>query len=400
MKQVYIVGTGTNADDSLTAEAKRAIDGAGALIGAERLLRPYLDTGRSCLSLIKAEDIADAVNKSEADMIAVLMSGDVGFYSGANSLLPLLSEHDVRLIPGISSVNAFFAKVKRTWQDAAFISLHGRNSDLVSAVRRNRKTFCITGGGIPDIARLLTEYGFGLLKVFVGENLGYPDERIEETTAERLINSERNSLCVLLIENEKFEAGISFGIDDNDFLRGDAPMTKSEVRAVTLSKLRLSPSDVCWDIGAGTGSVSVEMALSSYKGKVYAIEREEDAVPLIRQNAVKHKAANIEAIHGSAPEALLELPAPDAVFIGGSGGNLGEIFELILKKNKYARIVVNAVTLETLHVAGTAFKDAGIEAETVQISVSKARKLGKYNLLTAQNPVFIMSGQKERDNEH
>jgi precorrin-6Y C5,15-methyltransferase (decarboxylating) len=395
MKLVYIVGTGTNGTGSLTYDAWRAIEDSELLIGAGRMLEPYADKGIACVTAVKAEDIASAILESGMSKIAVLMSGDVGFYSGASSLLPLLTDCETTLIPGISSVNAFFAKIKKPWQNAQFVSLHGRESDIVAAVRRNTETFCITGGGVSLIAELLCIYGFGGLKVYVGENLGYEDEKITLTSVKKLCEASTTSLCVLFIENDEARAEINIGIADEDFLRGEAPMTKAEVRAVTLSKLRLKPEDICYDIGAGTGSVSVEMALSCYKGKVYAVERDEDALPLIRKNTLKHRVANIDIISGEAPEALQPLPAPDAAFIGGSGGNLAEVIDLILDKNKYARIVVNAITLETLHLAVSALEDAGIVPETVQISVSKTRKLGRYNLLTAQNPVFIISGQAE-----
>ncbi len=396
MKFVCIVGTGTNGTDSLTLEAKRAIDGSEMLIGAGRMLEPYRESGRLCAEAVRAEDILSEIIKGGKTNYAVLMSGDVGFYSGTSALLPLLKDFKVRLVPGISSVNAFFARIGKPWHDAEFVSLHGRNADIVSAVRRNAKTFCITGGGVPEIAALLTEYGFGKLRVYVGEKLGYEDERISETTAEELALSERDSLCVLLIENPHPRTGLSFGMADEDFIRGEVPMTKSEVRAVTLSKLRLEPSHICYDIGAGTGSVTVEMALSCHKGRVYAIEREKDAAGLIRQNALKHQTANIEILHGQAPEALRGLPAPDAVFVGGAGGNLRDIIAAVLEKNRYARIVINAVTLETLHSAAEAMREMQIEPEIAEISVSKARKLGKYNLMTAQNPVFIISGQAKQ----
>jgi len=152
---VYIVGTGTNAADSLTFEAKRAIKESEVLIGAERMLRPYLEMGKECISAVRAEDIFSAIGKSVASKIAVLMSGDVGFYSGANSLLPLLYDYETKLIPGISSVNAFFAKIGKPWQDVKFVSLHGRDTDIVAAVRRNKETFCITGGNVSEIAKLL-----------------------------------------------------------------------------------------------------------------------------------------------------------------------------------------------------------------------------------------------------
>ena len=191
-----------------------------------------------------------------------------------------------------------------------------------------------------------------------------------------------------------------FGINDNNFTRNleneaVVPMTKSEIRAVCMSKLQIDPSSVCWDIGAGTGSVSVEMALAAPEGKVFAVEMKDNAAGLIRENFGRFGLANAELVIGKAPEACLALPAPDRVFIGGSSGNMRSIISCILEKNPKVRIVAAAVSLETAAELTACMKEfAFSESEVVSVQVSRNKTAGDYNLMIAQNPVYIFTMQK------
>lgn len=188
---------------------------------------------------------------------------------------------------------------------------------------------------------------------------------------------------------------------DECFIRGHIPMTKSEVRAVVLSKLELTPDAVFWDIGAGTGSVSVEAALWLWQtggngGKVYAVEKEAEGIALIREN--KERLApdfrNFYPVHQEAPEAFLKLPPPSHVLVGGSGGRMGEILQEVFKKNPKARVVITAVTAETFASSIEIIRDGGFsDYEIVQIQVSRMEKRGKYHLQKAQNPVFVITIQ-------
>ena len=182
------------------------------------------------------------------------------------------------------------------------------------------------------------------------------------------------------------------GLPDEGFLRGDVPMTKEEVRSVSLSKLRLKRDSVVYDIGAGTGSVAVEAALQAWQGQVYAVERLHQARELIRENARRFQADNLTVIQGEAPEALAELPTPDCVFIGGSGGKLRQILEAVFAKNPEARVVINAITLETVSEAVACLNTIEIrEEEVVQMSAARSRKAGIYHLMQGQNPIYIIS---------
>ncbi len=178
---------------------------------------------------------------------------------------------------------------------------------------------------------------------------------------------------------------------DELFIRGEVPMTKSEVRAVSISKLELEEGSVLYDVGAGTGSVSVEAASFLKNGKVYAIERKEEAISLIKANKERFHAGCLEIVEGIAPEAMESLEAPTHVFVGGTSGSMNEVLALVLLKNPRARIVINVLALESLSEILTWLKDHSIAAEIVQVQVSRAKEAGDYHLMMGQNPVYVIS---------
>jgi precorrin-6Y C5,15-methyltransferase (decarboxylating) len=381
---------------TLTFEASQKVENAQVLIGAPRMLENaeflYKNTAKRVFSGYKPKDVAEIIKRNEAESFAVLVSGDTGFYSAAEGILKALPGYCVKFIPGISTVNYFFAKLKLPWQNAAFVSAHGREANIADTVRRNRLVFCLTGNNAGEIGEALTEARFGYIKTFTGENLGTESERIREITASDLTGAVLPAMTVLLFENENPDERTPSGLADNLFIRRSGiPMTKSETRAQVLSKLNISPTDICYDIGAGTGSVTAEMALFAYRGHVYAVERREDAIALIKQNCASFHLGNVTAVCGDAPNVLETLPPPDTVFIGGSGGGLEGIINAVLRKKTNARIVLTAVTLETVSAALEAFKSASLVPEITQINTSRGKAVGNYHMLEAQNPVTIIS---------
>ena len=391
MKKVIVIGVGTGAE-TLTFEARNAISNAEVLIGSQGLLDKFKDSSKPAYPCYHHDDIAGIVESNSGKSFAVLVSGDVGFYSAAIGLAKALGAYDVIFIPGVSTVNTFFARLKLPWQDAAFVSMHGRQMNIVDTVRRNRVTFCLAGNNVNKIGTALKKAGLGHIRAHIGENLGTPDERIYEKSAENIMQGEYPSLTVLLFENDAFDDRTRTGLPNSCFSRiKGVPMTKSETRAVILSKLSLRPTDIFWDIGAGTGSVTVEVSLAVYKGFVYAVEQKKDAIGLIEKNCEAFNLGNVTIVTGEAPAALEALPVPDAVFIGGSGGNMEEIITLILNKNPDARIVVTAVTLETMTSAFEALKKAKLTPEVVQLNVAQSKATGEFHLMEASNPVMIFS---------
>ena len=394
MKKVTIVGIGTGRD-TLTLEAINAIESAEVILGAQRLLDMVSgfckDATKRLYPYYLPKDTVNAIPTEDADRFVVLVSGDSGFYSAATKLGEALCMYELRFVPGISTVNAFFARVKLPWQNTAFVSAHGRETDVPGYVRRNRMSFCLTGNNVREIGAALVRAGLGHVKTHVGENLGTELERLYETSAGRLTSAGCPSLTVLLFQNDAFDDSAPTGLPDVRFARLEGiPMTKSETRAVVMSKLQLRPSCICWDIGAGTGSVTVEMALSAYHGHVYAIERREAALPLIENNCASFHVGNVTPVCGSAPGVLEQLPAPAAVFIGGSGGEIENIISAVLNKKLDARIVIAAVTIETVSLALAAFKATGLEPEITQISAARGKRAGELHLMEAQNPVTIL----------
>ena len=222
-------------------------------------------------------------------------------------------------------------------------------------------------------------------------------------SAKELSGESFDKLSCILIENESPKNIVSFGLSDDLFLRNTedektVPMTKSEVRSVCLSKLMLKKDAVCWDIGAGTGSVSVEMALASSDGLVYAIEYKENAIKLIKENKDKFSLSNINITQGKAPDVCESLPAPTHVFIGGSSGKMKDIIKLLLAKNPSVRIVATAVSLETIAELNNCIKEFRFDkSEVVSLAVARNKKTGGYNLMNAQHPVYIYTMQNGGD---
>lgn len=409
MRKVTIIGAGPGNPDLLSRAALDAIDIADVVIGAHRAL-VGIDVPPDVVrcELVKTADIVAALTDAASwQRAVVVMTGDVGLFSGARRLVEALSgdaQMDVRVIPGISSASYLAARLARPWQDWRFVSAHGVVCDIVAEAERAGELFLATSGG-EDPSRLsgeLVQAGFGDARVTVAERLSYPDERITCATASEIAGQTFDDLNVMLIEfaggagspaNSRWPYASS-GIPDELFIRGDVPMTKQEVRAVALSKLRLTATDTVWDVGAGTGSVSIEAALVARAGSVWAVERNVAGVQLIRENADAFGCGNVHAVPGVAPEALAKLPVPDAVFVGGSAGELPSIVEAALEKNSQVRLCVPCVTVETLTEAcallsGSRFK--GFEA--CQVSAARAETVGSHHLMKAQNPVFLVSAR-------
>lgn len=393
--RVTLVGLGCGTAATLTEEAGAALAQADFLVGAARLLSHLPDgvTQRRSGATRPGEILA-LLLASGCENACVLYSGDTGFYSGARSLLPLLEEREIesRVLPGVSSVQYLAARLGRPWQDWTLRSAHGVACDAAAAVSLGRPACFLTGGtlGPAALCSQLAEAGLGALPVTVAENLSYPEERIRRGTAADFARREFAPLSVLLAEAAPTLPRRTPGIPDGDFLRGGVPMTKQEVRAAALGKLAAGPEDVCWDIGAGTGSVSVELALQSRA--VWAVERDPEALNLLRANRQRFCAWNLRLVEGRAPEALSRLPAPDAVFIGGSGGELPRILQAVHDAGPRARVCVSAIALETLHAAAEQLAALEYETEVVQIAVSRGKPVGTLHLLTAQNPVFLVTG--------
>lgn len=396
--EVTLIGLG-GAGHTVTVEAREALEQAEIVIGAARLLESLAKSDRQkYFTEYRTNWILAVLAREDAPRACVVFSGDTGFYSGARALLPRLRErgYDCRVLPGLSSVQLLAARLGRPWQDWTLVSAHGAACDPIAAIMRGKPAFFLTGGENTPAAlcRTLTEAGLGDVRVTVGENLAASDERTVETKAADAAGQVFAPLSVLLVEAvERPDVPVG-GVADEAFLRGNVPMTKQEVRAAILSKLAIRRTDTVWDVGAGTGSVSVELALAASEGRVYAVECADEACTLIEANRRRFGAWNLRLVRGTAPDALAGLPAPDAVFIGGSRGALRPIMEAALRANPRARLCVSAIALETLSAVLDACKALQLDTEITQISVSRTRAAGALHLLTANNPVFLITAKR------
>ena len=400
---ITLLGIGMGSQETLTVQGKKAAKSADLIIGAKRMADAVREPGQAVVYEYRSDVIADYIrNHPEYEKVVIALSGDVGFYSGARKLLTALGgrESNVEVICGISSVVYFMSEIGLSWDDAKITSAHGKHCNLISMIRHNQKVFSILGTGtaVAELAGKLVKYHMGEVLLYVGENLSYPDEKIFVKKAEELTNYEGQPLSVVCAFHENPEPALStHGIPDEEFIRGKAPMTKEEVRSVSLSKLRLTEDSICCDVGAGTGSVSVEMALRADQGQVFAIEKKEEAAALLEENKQKFAVDNLEIIKGEAPQALENLPAPTHAFIGGSSGNLKEIVALLLGKNPQVRIVINCITLETISEALDVLKEYDFQQrEVVQLAASRSKEISRYHLMMGENPIYIITCQNPK----
>jgi precorrin-6Y C5,15-methyltransferase (decarboxylating) len=414
VRSVSLVGIGMGNPDTLTIEGKQALNQAQLLVGAGRMLESMKKEGQECLVSYSPEEICTYIlEHPQSTRVAIAYSGDVGFYSGARKMLEVLHKRlpqaKIRLYTGISSMIYFCGKLETSWEDVFPVSLHGRQRNILGLLREHPRIFAIVGGKdqIAELAQKLVfygneKYGIGKVKISIGQWLSYPQEKILTGYAEEFTDYQSDPLSVVLLEREDGSLPVvTHGIPDKDFCRDKVPMTKEEVRSVSLSKLQLKKDSVIYDIGAGTGSVSVEMALQAVEGRVYAIEKKAQAVELIEKNKKKFGADNLEILQGTAPQDCMELPRPTHAFIGGSSGNMKAILELLLQKNPGIRVVVNCITLETLSETMDCIRTLAVgQVDIAQIGVAKGKQAGPYHLMMGSNPVYVISFEgQETENE-
>ena len=395
---VTLIGMGSGQPENLTLQGLAALRQADLILGARRLLA-VLPAGctENRAAAYRPDEVAELLQTSGAENAVLVYSGDTGFYSGASSMMEKLEALGVRarVLPGLSSIQLLAAALGRPWQGWNLVSAHGRTCDPVAECMQGRPTFFLTGGS-EDPATLcaqLAAEGFGDVQGVVGQCLGTPEEKLFRGSVKELAAGRFNSLSVLLVEAAEVLPRRAPGLPDEAFERGDVPMTKQEVRAAVLAKLAVRPEDILWDVGAGTGSVSVELALAAPRGRVYAVECRPEGCALIKANREKFRTRNLVLVEGLAPAALSDLPAPDAVFIGGSKGSLAAIVDAALDKNPDARICVSAIALETLSAAVTALTAKGRTVQVSQIAVSRVKAVGGLHLMMAQNPIYLITGE-------
>lgn len=394
-KKIYLLGCGMGTLEGMTAGAQTLLQQVDCVITTSRL-EPLTAVCRNKIKTMPIAEMVPYLKSSEDASFCVLASGDVGFYSIATTLQQALQEEaDFEWVSGTSSLQYLTAACNRGYESVYCVSLHGRNKSLLPYVTYHAQVFCLTGGEntVEKILDDLRKAGLQEVFVTVGENLGSEAERIVRGTPRSLQAEVFEGLAVLLVDNPQ-AADPQKWLRDTDFVRGSVPMSKEGVRAIAVSMLDVRSTDVVYDIGAGTGAMTLTLAQRASESMVYAVERKEEAVVLVRENQKRHGIYNIRLIHEAAPFGLAEFPSPDKVFIGGSGGDLEDILGVVLQRNPKATLLIAAVTLETLSQATMLMERFALQTELVCLNVAQATELGSYHLMQAENPVYLIKGVK------
>ncbi len=428
---LILAGAGMGDGDSLTEEVKEAVKNADAIFGAKRILESLgCAQNKEKYSLFRAEDVIDIIlAHPEYKKNVILFSGDSGFYSGARSFLKYLEDKYERLkqfgekelrsvniggvnfiisvLPGLSSVSALAAKLGESYEDAGIYSLHGRFSkenlnEILWNIKYQEKAFVLFSGAqdVNSLARGMKEQEIEG-EITLGINLSSKEEEIVTLSLDEAMGIERSGSIIGFIRNLSPQGRMLIPyFMDQDFLRDNTPITKEVIRHESIRRLQLREGDLVFDIGGGTGSVAIEIGSLHPTLRVLSVEKKKERVEILKQNIENHHMDNVKVIEGDASEILREnidemlagKTKPDAVFIGGSGGQLGEIVRLISQLGEGIRFVVNAVTLETIQETEKVLEEFEPKnRRAVQIGVSNLTDVGDYHMFRAENPVMIYS---------
>ena len=404
-RKVHIIGVAPEGASSLLPEARRLLDGAELVFGGKRLLQMFPHhAGEKLVIKNNLAEVTDLIKRNLGrKRMVVLASGDPNFYGIASYLTSKLGRDVVDIIPNVSAMQLAFARIKENWENAVFLSVHSRPiEDIVETVRSNDKLGIFTDAGHTPaaIARVLLEHGIDGYRAYVCQNLGSKDEKVIKTDLRGLCKMKFSPLNVLILLRERSETRPQqiLGIPEAGFYRRrEGLITKQELRAISLAKLALTESSIVWDIGAGSGAISIEASFLARRGRVFAIEKNEKDIAIIRKNIKKFHVPNVEVVHAFAPDSLGRLPDPNAVFIGGSGGRMEEILDLVCHRLKPGgRIVINIVALENLNAAVNALKARGFVLEVTLVNIARSTSVRELTRFEALNPVFVVTAvQKE-----
>jgi precorrin-6Y C5,15-methyltransferase (decarboxylating) len=405
MPQIAVIGITDAGPDSLPPHLLHRVTEAEVLCGGERHLALFPQVGAE--RWIIRDNLAELIVRLKAEAprkrIVILASGDPNFYGIGSYLSRHLPTEWLEIFPNVTAVQLAFARLNESWSDAVVVSAHGRPLEpVIAAVRAQAKVAILTDDHHTPavIARVLLAAGVANRRAVVCEHLGGSRERVVETTLADLPQQEFAPLNVLILLSEQTDVlptqASLFGLADHEFAHRDGMLTKQEVRAISLAKLRLRADSMVWDIGAGSGAVSVEAARIAWRGIIYAVERQAEALGFIRENLGKFHIPNVRIVKATAPEGLDALPDPDGVFIGGGGGRLQEIMRASAARLRPGgSIVVNAIALESVHEAVATLQEQGFTVEVTLVNIARSRALGSRLGFEALNPIYVISAHKE-----
>ncbi len=396
---VVIIGISAEGVAGLSQTLLNRILYADEIWGSERLLSqlPECKAQRVSLNSGLTDSVKRLKSRPSKMKVVILASGDPGFFGIAGTVLSQLPAEEVKIFPAVSSLQMAFARAGIPWQDAALTSAHARPiSEVIGLVRRNKKTGILTDPKQSPawIAQTLISAGIPDCRAIVCENLGEAGETISETRLSQLSNKGFSPLNVLLLiyDEDWIPSAVFSARPDSAYAHVNGMITKRDVRVISLERLSLRENDLVWDIGSGSGAVSIEIAGLAWRGKVYAVEKNSACLDCIRENIARFGTTNMQVIPGEAPDKLIDLPQPDAVFIGGSGGRLTEILNTIKNTAKPGcRIVANFTLLENLLSALSWMREHGVQPDVTEARFSYSAETGNGTRLVPSNPVYILS---------
>lgn len=398
MTAIKMIGIGDDGKQSLLPMYEKWIYESEILIGGKRQLAFFPDYRGEQIAI--EGGLSSLVERLQAETknVVILASGDPLFY-GIGSYLS--SKIHIEIYPYLSSIQLAFAKMGERWQDAYLTSVHGRSmKGLAQRIDGKEKVALLTDieNSPNKIAQYLLSFGMTEYRAFVGENLGGENERCRWFNLEDMIDAEFSALNVVILKKTAENPSWSIGIDDEEFIQRKPEkglITKKEIRTLSISALRLKKDSVIWDIGTCTGSVAIEAAKIAREGKVFAIEKNEGDLENCKQNLAKFR-VDATVVHGKAPEGLDSFPDPDAVFIGGTAGGMGDILDICCSRLKdKGRIVLNAVTIENLAEAMAAFKERGFKTEITLAQISRSKPILNLTRFDALNPIYIIAAERQ-----
>jgi precorrin-6Y C5,15-methyltransferase (decarboxylating) len=402
-ERVLVVGVGAEGPAGLAAAIHERIARADQLWGGQRLLDHWADHPADKVTI--GANVAELVQRlpERGDRrVVILASGDPGFYGIVGTLLRYLPPEDLEIIPHVSSLQLAFARAGLAWNEAIFTSAHARPlAEVVGWAKRVPRLGVLTDRQHTPalIAQTLLDAGLTDCRAIVAENLGRPDERLTDTRLVALPEMSFGLLNVLLlIRDEAWQPRPVFASrPDAAYAHRRGLITKADVRALSLARLAVRAADVIWDIGAGSGAVSVEMAELAWRGQVFAVEHDAENIGFIRENCRRFGALNVTVVEGRAPAALADLPRPAAVFIGGTGGEMAGILQKVGQSvQPGGRIVMNLATLENLNEALDLMASLGWSPQVTQVNLAQGQAIAGLTRLAPLNPVFIVSGKVNR----
>ena len=399
-QKIYLVGAGIEGWEGFGARALEVINDAEVMIGHQRHLDIFPAFAGEKRVLGELSAMLDFLKETDKRTV-VLGSGDPSFFGVARFLLRNLPKERIEIFPNVTSVQYAFARIKEPWDDAVFVSVHGRGlGGAIDRIVAEDKVAVLTDAtNTPAaIARELVARGAEGYDAWLCEDLGLPGEKFTKTDVKGLLEIAAAPLNILILVRA-WEPTLRqyplVGIADDEFATSKKLITKQEVRAVTLAKMQLQDDLTLWDVGTGSGSVAIEASNLMPNGRIFALEKNPQYLTFVRDNLQKFAARNVTLVEAFAPEGLEDLPDPDRVFIGGSGGMLEEIIDAVDRRLKAdGRIVLNAVTLDTLTKAVEFLEDHGYTVEVTCVNIARTRGLTEYKMFEAHNPVYVVAAWK------